>query len=354
MLIKEIRDYLGRFFGDVELHGSGETVITGPAKIEEAHAGQVSFISNEKYLRYLEITSASLVIAGHSVPLEKVSSGTSVIRVRDPYTAFVLVLQQFSRPREVAAAGISSTARIGEDVRLGDNVSIGEYAVIGDRCVIGDNTVIGSHVVLLHDVTVGSDTVVNAHVTCYDGTVVGRRVIIHSGTVIGADGFGFAPQQDGSYLKIPQLGIVEIGDDTEIGANVTIDRATMGSTLIGKGVKIDNLVQIAHNCRIGDHTVIAAQAGISGSVTLGRFCMIGGQAGFAGHLELADRIQVAAKSGLSKSFSDAGISLRGTPAQPMREQLKQEVLVRGLGSMKERIEKLESEITQLRERFPGL
>lgn len=348
MLITEIRDYLGRFFANIELHGSGETLITGPAKIEEARAGQVSFIANEKYLRYLSDTEASLVIAGSSVSLEMIAPGTSVIRVADPYTAFMLLLQKFSRPRTVAAPGIASTARIGRDVTIGNDVSIGDYAVIGDRCVIGDNSVIGVHSVLLQDVALGSNTVINAHVTCYEGTVIGSRVIIHSGTVIGADGFGFAPQQDGSYLKIPQLGNVEIGDDTEIGANVTIDRATMGCTVIGKGVKIDNLVQIAHNCRIGDHTVIAAQAGISGSVTLGRYCMIGGQAGFAGHLELADRTNVAAKAGISKSFSEPGISLRGYPAQPMREQLRLEALQRGIGSMKERIGMLEAEIARLK------
>lgn len=349
MLISEIRDYLGQFFGSVEMHGSSDGVISGPGKIETAEQGQVTFVSNEKYLRFLDATEASLVIVGKGVDVAAYRRGTAFIVVPDPYTAFMLLLQKFSKPRRIAASGIARTAVIGRDVRLGSGVSIGEYAVVGEGCSIGDNSVIGPHSVLFDDVCVGSGTVISAHVTCYEGTVIGSRVIIHSGSVIGADGFGFAPQEDGSYLKIPQLGIVEIGDDTEIGANTTIDRATMGSTVIGKGVKIDNLVQVAHNCRIGDHTVIAAQAGISGSVILGKCCMIGGQAGFAGHLELADRIQVAAKSGLSKSFSDVGISLRGTPAQPMREQLKQEALVRSLGSMKERLERLEAELRRMQE-----
>ncbi|MBM3162216.1 MAG: UDP-3-O-(3-hydroxymyristoyl)glucosamine N-acyltransferase [Chlorobi bacterium] len=349
MLISEIRDYLERFFGNVELYGASGVVITGPAKIEEASEGHVSFVSNEKYLRYLEATKASLVIVGSSVGIGEYRTGTSFIRVSDPYTAFMLLLQKFAGPRVIAEPGIAPTAVIGKGVRIGRGVSIGEYAVIGDGCSVGDHSVIGSHSVLLRDVCVGSDTTVFPRVTCYEGTIIGSRVTIHSGSVLGSDGFGFAPQEDGSYLKIPQLGVVEIGDDCEIGANTTIDRATMGRTVIGKGVKIDNLVQIAHNCRIGDHTVIAAQAGISGSVTVGRYCMIGGQAGFAGHLELADRIQVAAKSGLSKSFSDAGITLRGTPAQPMRDQLKQEALVRGLGSMKERLEMLEAELRRIRQ-----
>lgn len=344
MIISEIRDYLGQFFPGIELHGGSDRIITGPAKIEEARSGEVSFISNEKYVRFLDTTCASLVIVGSSVPVDAYIEKTSFIRVRDPYTAFMLLLQRFSKPRSVALPGIADTAVVGINVRIGSNVAIGDYAVIGDRCLIGDNAVIGPHAVLLHDVSVGNDTVINPHVICYDGSVIGSRVIIHSGSVIGADGFGFAPQADGSYLKIPQMGIVEIGDDTEIGANATIDRATMGSTVIGRGVKIDNHVQIAHNCRIGDHTVIAAQAGISGSVTLGCFCMIGGQAGLAGHLELADRTHVAAQAGISKSFLQQGVALRGYPAQPMREQLKQEALVRSLGSMKARLDTLEAEV----------
>jgi len=201
----------------------------------------------------------------------------------------------------------------------------------------------------MHDVVIGEECTIFPHVVCYDGTIIGRRVVIHAGSVIGADGFGFAPQADGSYVKIPQMGIVEIGDDAEIGANATIDRATMGSTIIGKGVKVDNLVQVAHNCRIGEHTVIAAQAGISGSVTMGRQCMIGGQAGFAGHLELADRTSVAAQAGVSKSFLEPGTALRGYPAQPMRDQLRHEATLRHLGSMKERIDELERRMKKLPE-----
>ncbi len=348
MTIQEIRDYLARYFDTVELAGNAEEPITGPAKIETAGKGQVSFIANDKYIRYLGQTGASLVIVNRSLPLDEFSHRTSFIKVRDPYTAFVFLLQKFAKPRTVAAEGIASTAVIGRDVSIGEGVSIGEFAVIGDRCSIGGNTVIGAHSVLLHDVSIGRDSVFFPGVICYNGTVVGDRVVIHSGSVIGSDGFGFAPQADGSYVKIPQMGIVEIGDDVEIGANTTIDRATMGSTVISNGAKIDNLVQVAHNCRIGDHTVIAAQAGISGSVTIGKQCMIGGQAGFAGHLELADRIQVAAKAGISKSFLQPGTVIRGVPAQIMRDQLKQEATLRGLGAMKEKIDRLEAELKELK------
>jgi UDP-3-O-[3-hydroxymyristoyl] glucosamine N-acyltransferase len=348
MTIQEIRDYLGTYFDALELVGSYDGPITGPAKIEDAGQGEVSFVANEKYIRYLGQTKASLVIVNRSIPVDEFTGNTTFIKVRDPYTAFVFLLQKFARPRSIAAKGIAPTAFIGEGVSIGENVSIGEHAVIGDRCTIGSNTVIGPNTVLFHDVAVGDDTVLYPCVTCYDGTKIGQRVVIHSGSVVGADGFGFAPQANGSYVKIPQMGIVEIGDDVEIGANTTIDRATMGSTVICNGVKIDNLVQVAHNCRIGDNTVIAAQAGISGSVIIGRQCMIGGQAGFAGHLELADGIQVAAKAGISKSFLQQGTVLRGVPAQPMRDQLKHEAMQRNLGTMKEKLEQIEAELKALK------
>jgi UDP-3-O-[3-hydroxymyristoyl] glucosamine N-acyltransferase len=350
MTIQEIRDYLLQFFDSVELQGNADVEISGPAKIEIAGKGEVSFIANEKYVRFLATTEASLVIVHRSVNVEEFIDKRSFLKVGDPYTAFVFLLKKFAPLRSVTRGGIASTAVIGSDVSIADGVSIGEYAVIGDNCSIGSNSVIGAHTVLLNHVSVGDDALLFPRVTCYDGTVIGNRVTIHSGSVIGADGFGFAPQSDGSYVKIPQMGIVEIGDDVEIGANSTIDRATMGSTVIARGVKIDNLVQVAHNCRIGEDTVIAAQAGISGSVTVGRQCLIGGQAGFAGHLELADRIQVAAKAGISKSFLQPGTVLRGYPAQPMRDQLKHEAMLRNLGAMKEKLDLLATEMTELKAR----
>jgi len=353
MTILEIREYLQQLFDVVALVGNGDAVITAPAKIETAQKGEVSFVANEKYLKFLATTEASLLIVHNSVNVDEYSHKTSFLQVPDPYSAFVFLLQKFSIPRTIAPKGIAATASIGHNVTIGEGVSIGEYVVIGDRCTIGRNCVIGAHTVLLHDVVLGDDSVFFPSVICYDGTTIGKRVLIHSGSVIGADGFGFAPQKDGSYVKIPQMGIVEIGDDVEIGANTTIDRATMGSTVIGNGVKIDNLVQLAHNCRIGDHTVIAAQAGISGSVTMGRQCVIGGQVGCAGHLELADRTQVAAQAGISKSFLQPGLVLRGYPAQPMRDQLKHEAMLRNLGSMKEKLDRLERELTALKASSEG-
>ena len=353
MNIADIKAFLGRYFDPVELVGSGETEISGPAKIEEAGLGHVSFVANEKYYRFIEETGASLLIVHPDAPVGDGSGDRSFLKVKDPYTAFVFILKQFAGTRQVAAPGTAATAVVAPSAILGRNVSIGEHVVIGERCVIGDDTVIGPGSVLMHDITIGSGCMLFPMVTIYDGTEIGDRVTVHSGTVIGADGFGFAPQKDGSYIKIPQMGTVQIEDDVEIGANTTIDRATMGRTVIGKGAKIDNLVQIAHNCQIGGDTVIASQAGISGSVKIGRQCLIGGQAGFAGHLEIADKTSVAAKAGISKSFTEPGQSIRGVPAQPMRDQFRQEALVRGIGPMKTKLESLEAQFKALQARLDG-
>ena len=348
MKIHEIQAYLERYFDKVELEGNGDVSIDGPSKIENATKGKVSFVANEKYFRFIGSTNASLLIVGDQIPTKEYSDRLNFLKVKDPYTAFVFVLRKFSVPRKIAATGVASSAVIGDNVRLGENVSIGEYVVIGDHCAIGDNTVIGPHSTLMERVAIGSNCHLYSHVVCYDGTIIGDGVTVHSGTVIGADGFGFAPQPDGSYIKIPQMGIVEIHDDVEIGANNTIDRATMGSTVIEKGAKIDNLVQIAHNCRIGENTVIASQAGISGSVTIGKHCMIGGQAGFVGHLSLPERTHVAAKAGVSKSVHIPGLTLRGIPAQPIRDQLRQEALIRNLHQMKEKLDTLEQELREMK------
>ncbi|ARM30680.1 UDP-3-O-(3-hydroxymyristoyl)glucosamine N-acyltransferase [Prosthecochloris sp. HL-130-GSB] len=348
MNVSDLYTYLKQFSDDIELVGDGSIPVTGPAKIENARPGEFSFVANEKYRKYIELTEASLLVVGRQLPVEQYSTRMAFLKVRDPYTAFVFLLDRFAAAPKPASPGVAPTAVIGRNARLGKNVSVGEYAIIRDGCDIGDNTVIGPHAVLLEHVRTGSDCLIYPHVVCYHGVRLGNRVTIHSGAVIGADGFGFAPQPDGSYIKIPQAGITEIGDDVEIGAISAVDRATMGSTVVEEGCKIDNLVQIGHNCRIGAHTVIAALAGISGSVDVGRQCMIGGQAGFAGHLSIADRTNIAAKSGITKSLPGPGKAYRGYPAQPMRDQLRQEVLIRNLGAMKQKIEELEAELRHIR------
>ena len=348
MKIHEIQAYLEQYFDKVELVGSGDITIDGPEKIENATKGKVSFVANEKYTRFIGSTKASLLIVGEKTPTMQYSDRLNFLKVKDPYTAFVFVLQRFSFPRLIAAKGVASSAVIGANVSLGENVAIGEYVVVGDNCVIGENTVIGSHSTIMERAAIGRDCTLFPHVVCYDGTILGDRVTIHSGTVVGADGFGFAPQPDGSYIKIPQMGVVEIHDDVEIGANNTIDRATMGSTVIEKGAKIDNLVQIGHNCRIGENTVIVSQAGISGSVTIGKHCLIGGQAGFAGHLSLPDRTRVSARAGVTKSIHEPDQTLGGFPAQPLRDHLRQEALLRSLDKMKQKLDALERDVREMK------
>lgn len=347
MKVREIQAFLEKFFPEARCSGNAELDIVRPARIEEATEGCVTFVANEKYLRHLSLTRASLVIIAQDVEPDPCETDRAVIQVRDPYTAFVFILEKFQAPRRIADPGVARTAIVGRNVTLGSNVTIGEYAVIGDGCSISDDVTIAPHVVLMDNVEVGSGSTLYPGVVCYNGVRIGERVTVHSGTVVGPDGFGFAPQADGSYIKIPQTGIVEIGDDVEIGANTTIDRATMGSTVVEQGAKVDNLVQIAHNCRIGSNTVIASQAGISGSVSIGQGCMIGGQAGFAGHLSVADRTHIAARAGISKSVTTPGQAMRGYPAQPMRAELRQEALIRNLGKMKAKIDELEKELKSL-------
>ncbi len=348
MNVFDLQIFLQQFFDHVDLVGDGDEAITGPARIEQASKGNVTFVANEKYSKYISTTKASLLIVSRQMPVDQYSNRLTFLKVKDPYTAFVFILEKFTAPRRLASPGIAPTAVIGSNVSMGSNVSIGDYAVIGDGCTIGDNSIIAPHCVLMDGVSLGDGCMLFPHVVCYDAVRIGNRVTLHSGVVIGADGFGFAPQSDGSYIKIPQMGIVEIGDDVEVGANTTIDRATMGSTVVEHGAKIDNLVQIGHNCRIGNDTVIASQTGVSGSVSIGSQCMIGGQVGMAGHLSLADHTQVAAKAGITKSFTRPGQVLRGYPAQTMKEQLRQEVLIRNLDRMKTRLEELEAEFELIR------
>ncbi|NTW49042.1 MAG: UDP-3-O-(3-hydroxymyristoyl)glucosamine N-acyltransferase [Chlorobiales bacterium] len=348
MTLEEIRDYLNTIFSGVEILGNKDLKIHGLAKIEEAGPGHIAFIANPKYEKFLETTNASAVIVPKKLSVEGFSDRLSFVRVDDAYTAFVFLLEKLSPPRTLIPKGVAASASVASSAKLHESVSVGENAYIGQNCTVGENTVIGPNVVLLDGVRVGQNCRIYPNVTLYDGTRVGDRVIIHSGTTVGADGFGFAPQPDGSYKKIPQTGIVVLEDDVELGANMCIDRATLGETVIRQGVKIDNLVQIAHNCIIGTNTVIASQAGISGSTKIGRNCIIAGQAGLVGHIEIADKMIIGAQAGVSKSFEQEGLVIRGSPALPIREQMKQEAMMRNLGEMMQRIKQLESELAALK------
>jgi UDP-3-O-[3-hydroxymyristoyl] glucosamine N-acyltransferase len=302
------------------VEGDAATGIGQVAKIDEAGPGDISFLSNPKYRKYLDTTLASAVIIGRTVevPARTGPPGPVFLRVDDPYTSFLKVLILFHPPEDPLPPGIHPTAVVDPGAVLGAGVRIGSHVVLGERSRIGDGTMILPGTVIGRDVTIGARTLLYANVTIREGCRIGDRVIIHPGTVIGSDGFGFAPRPDGSYEKIPQLGIVVVGDDVEIGANCTVDRATMGETRIENGVKLDNLIQVAHNVVIGEHTVIAAQSGVSGSTKIGKRNMIGGQVGFAGHLDIADDTKWGAQSGVHRSVPASGGTYMGTPAVSFR------------------------------------
>lgn len=336
--LKKIAEVVGG-----EIIGDENITILSLAKIQEAKGGDLTFLSNPKYLKYLKQTKASAVI----VPLEiEKQEGLTLVRVENPYFGFLKVVSLFHPPKSLIEKGIHSTALIGEGTHIGENVSIGCYVVIGKRCHIGMNTVLMPGVIIGDDVVIGEDCFIHGNVSIRESVVIGNRVMVHNGTVIGSDGFGFA-MEGGVYHKIPQIGTVVIEDDVEIGANVTIDRASLGETRIKKGAKLDNLIQIAHNCTIGENTVIAAQTGLSGSTQIGSGVRIGGQVGFAGHLEVGDGATVAAQSGVSKSIPPGGMVF-GYPARPHHEELRIQAarqklpeLLKIIKDLKMRIKKLE-------------
>jgi UDP-3-O-[3-hydroxymyristoyl] glucosamine N-acyltransferase len=329
---------------NASLDGGGEIDIHGVGKVEDATEGQITFLANPRYFSFLATTRASAVIVPRNFDAAKYSGQHPLpvlLRVEDPYLSFLRVMEVFEPTKEPVPPGIHGTAIVSPSSVLGKDVHIGAHAVIGERTVVGDGCIVGHGSVLCDDVRVGSRTVIYHNVTIREGTVIGERGIIHSGVTIGSDGFGFAPKPDGSYDKIPQLGIVVIEDDVEIGANCAIDRATMGETRIKRGVKLDNLIQVAHNVVIGENTVIAAQAGISGSTKIGRNSMIGGQVGFTGHLNIAEGTRVGAQSGVHHSVSEPGRNLFGTPALPQREAFRIQGSLRQLPDLLEAVRRLQ-------------
>jgi len=313
MTVRDIAAALG-----AAVEGDAAAVISRVAKIEEAGEGEISFLANPKYRKFLETTRATAVIVGRTVERPE-GAGAVYLRVDDPYTSFLKTLILFHPPEDPLPPGVHPTAVVEPGVTLGRDVRIGAHAVLGAGSSVGDGTMILAGTVIGRGAAVGAGTLLCANVTVREGCRIGSRVIIHSGTVIGSDGFGFAPKPDGTYEKIPQLGIVVVEDDVEIGANCAVDRATMGETRIERGAKLDNLIQVAHNVVIGANTVIAAQAGISGSTKIGRHNMIGGQVGFTGHLSIADDCRFGAQSGVHRSAPDPGVTFMGTPAVPFRQ-----------------------------------
>jgi UDP-3-O-[3-hydroxymyristoyl] glucosamine N-acyltransferase len=337
---------------DGKLEGNPDVKVSNIAKIEEAGEGMLSFIANPKYEEFIYTTNASILIVNESLVIERPIKST-LIRVKDAYSSFALLLEQY-RYLTGNKSGIQQPSYIPSSVKMGENVFVGAFAYLGENVVLGNNVKIYPGVYLGDNVIVNNDSILYPGVKVYDNCVVGSRVMLHAGCVIGGDGFGFAPQPDSSYKKVPQIGNVVIHDDVEIGANTTIDRATMGSTVIRKGVKLDNLIQVAHNVDIGTNTVIAAQTGVSGSTKIGQNCVIGGQVGMVGHIHIADSTKINAQSGLSKSITVPNTSLTGSPAYDYKSSLKSQAIFRNLPDLEKRVKELEEMVKQLLQERAGV
>lgn len=330
--------------GTVEGNTSATAASFG--KIEEAHQGQLAFLANPKYEEYLYITNASVIIVNESLELRQPVTAT-LIRVPDAYSAFAVLLTKYKELVTQQLIGIQQPSYIAASAKLGENIFVAAFAYIGSNVQIGNNVKLFAGVFLGDNVTVGDNTILYPGVKIYNDCVLGKNVTVHAGTIIGSDGFGFAPQPDGSFKKIPQIGNVIIEDSVEIGANATIDRATMGSTIVKAGAKLDNLIQIGHNAEIGNNTVIAAQAGVSGSTKIGDNVMIGGQAGIVGHLTIADGSRINAQSGVSKTIKEPNTSVTGTPAYDYTSSLRSQVAVRNLPELEKRVKELENMVQHL-------
>jgi UDP-3-O-[3-hydroxymyristoyl] glucosamine N-acyltransferase len=333
---------------DGKVEGNADAAVASFGKIEEAKAGQLTFLANPKYEEHLYTTSASVIIINDAQELKQPVNAT-VIKVPDAYSAFATLLDKYQQLKTQQLTGVQQPSYVHATAKTGDNVFIGAFAYLGENVVVGNGTKIFPAVYLGNNVTIGENTIIQAGVKIYNDCVVGSNVIIHAGTVIGSDGFGFAPQADGSFKKVPQIGNVVIEDNVEIGANTTIDRATIGSTLIKSGAKLDNLLQIAHNVEVGNSTVIAAQAGISGSTKIGNNVLIGGQVGIVGHIQIGDRAKINAQSGVSKSLA-AGKSVTGSPAFDYTSALRSQAATRNLPDLEKRVKELERIVKELREK----
>lgn len=329
-----------------EVIGNPEVKVNNVAKIEEAKPGTLAFLANPKYNKYLYTTEASIVLINKSLELENEVSVT-LIKVENAYESFAKLLELAEQARPVKQ-GISPLAFIDESAKIGDGVYIAPFVYIGENAVIGDNVKLFPHVFIDDDVTVKKNTTLNSGVKIYHECVIGQDCIIHAGAVIGSDGFGFAPDENNVYRKIPQLGNVILEDNVEVGSNTTIDRATMGSTIIRKGAKLDNLNQIGHNVQIGENTVIAAQSGVAGSTKVGKNCQFGGQSGIAPHIQIADGVKVTPQAGIPNTIKEPGSIVMGTPAFNIREFQKSFIVYKQLPDLYKRVKQLENELRKLK------
>lgn len=321
-----------------EILGDSAAKISGVATIETAGPNDLCFISNKKYLHHLQSTKAAAVIVGKEV--DEAPNGTTLIKTAMPYVAFCQVLIELFDYKD-PNIGIHPSAHVSERAEIGKNVYIGPFAYIADGVKIGDHSKVFAHCSIYENSSIGKETTLYSNVSVYHDCHIGNQSIIHSGTVIGSDGFGHAPLPDGTYIKIPQIGNVVIGDQVEIGSNCSLDRANMGSTRIGNGCRIDNLIQIAHGVEVGEHTVIAAQAGISGSTKVGDHCVIAGQVGIVGHVSIANKVQIGAQSGVSNSIDEEGGKFTDSPHLPLGQAIRSRILYKKLPEMEKRLSQIE-------------
>ena len=328
------------------IEGDPDIAVTSFGKLEEAKSGQLSFLANPKYEEFLYTTNASVIIVNESLEVEGKLDAT-LIRVPDAYSSFAILLTEYSKMVQANLTGIQQPAYIHATVKMGENIFIGAFSYLGENVVIGNNVKIYPQVYLGNNVSIDDNSVLYPGVVVHHDCVIGKNVSIHAGSVLGGDGFGYAPQKDGSFKKVPQIGNLQIEDNVEIGANTTIDRATIGSTVIKEGAKLDNLIQIAHNVEIGNNTVIAAQSGISGSTKIGKNVMIGGQAGVVGHIQIADGSKINAQSGVGKSIKVPNTSVTGSPAFDYGHALRSQILSRNLPEMEKRLKELEEMVQKL-------
>lgn len=329
------------------IEGDPNAQVNSVSPIENGKKGSLAFLSNPKYAKYIYTTEATIVLVNKDFKAEdKVK--TTLIRVEDAYKAFASLLDLYQRsiPQKV---GVDSKASIKDTATIGEDCYIGDFAYIGEKVSIGNNVKIYPQVYIGDNTKIGDNCILYPGVKIYHGCNIGKNCIIHASSVIGSDGFGFAPTQDGTFKKIPQIGNVIIEDDVEIGSNVSIDRATMGSTIIRKGVKLDNLIQVAHNVEIGENTVSAAQAGISGSSKVGKNCMIGGQVGIAGHIIIADKVQLGAQSGVPNNVKQEGAILLGSPALDFRNASRSMAGFKNFPDIINRLNQVEKELKELKE-----
>ena len=325
---------------DGKVDGDPSIEVSKLSKIENGKKGSLTFLSNPKYTPFIYSTNASVTIVNESfIPEQDIT--TTLIRVKNAYDSFSQLLDYYEERIDIPK-GISSSSEIHETSKIGKDCFVGSFSYIGKNCVIGDNVQIYPQSYISDNVHIGSNTIIRQGVKVLHNTIIGNCCVIHSGAIIGSDGFGFSPQNDGSFKKVPQTGNVIIKDFVDIGSNTTIDKATLGSTLISKGVKLDNLVQIAHNVIIGENTVIAAQTGIAGSAKIGNNCMIGGQVGVAGHITIGDNVKIQGQTGVTSNIKN-GVSIQGTPAMIFKDYSKSYIYFRKFPDIVKRLENLEKQ-----------